>query len=129
MNSTLDQEVRATALEQLAHLTTQFFLQADNTSHAGRFDLDPREGYVRLGQTKANGLLGSEIEEVRGLMNPRRELQAILSGRCGDSVFTISHQGRQISLSCCGASSLTRESLSLNEDGSIHYQCEESKAC
>ena len=73
----------------MAAWTLRFFRDADNKEQRGLIDLDPRKGYVRLGETRlAKEAFG--YSHVRGLMNPKGDLQAVFSGRQGQLVLTLS---------------------------------------
>ena len=74
---------------KMAAWLLRFFRQADNVERRDLLDLDPRRGYVRLGDTK----LREETfgySRVRGLMNPKGDLQAVLTGPRGQIVLTVS---------------------------------------
>lgn len=84
-------------LPSLAQAVVDFFHQADNSQGAPFFDLDPRPGHVRLGETRAIGPLASYASKVRGLMNAKGDLQAVLSRGADVTIVTISDAGQTIS--------------------------------
>lgn len=80
-------------IERVAGLALDFFRRADNASVPGLFDLDPRDGYVRLGATRVKGELAQYSSVIRGLMNPSCDLQAVLSSDFGEAVLTVCDGG------------------------------------
>jgi hypothetical protein len=62
---------RAEAMHQTAERTADFFQRSDN----GEFDVDPREGYVRLKNAPAPELLERTTTTVTGLRTPDGDLQ------------------------------------------------------
>jgi hypothetical protein len=64
---------RAEAMHETAQRTADFFQQADN----GEFDIDPREGYVRLRNAPAPELIERQTTTVTGFRTPDGDLHAI----------------------------------------------------
>lgn len=115
-------QLAAEALHRKARNTADFFDKADNVSSPEILDLDPREGYVRLGSTKAPGLLGENFLDIRGLMNADGELQAVSVTSTASSILTISERGRRVTLQLIiGGKSFT-ETLIYEQDGSRRFQ-------
>jgi hypothetical protein len=75
---------------EIAAWAVGFFKNADNAERPGLFDLDSRHGYVRLGETKLDEAVSFGFSKIRGLMNPKGDLQAVLSGARDHLVLTVS---------------------------------------
>ena len=86
----------AEELPKLAQATKEFFQKADNEESPCAFDLDPRPGHVRLGETRVVGPFSAFASVVRGLMNDKGDLQAILSQDQETTILTITDGGHTI---------------------------------
>lgn len=106
-------------LSGAAQRAADFFSRADN----GCADLDPRDGFVRLRNAAAPGLLEQDTQLVSGVRTPDGDLAVDGGGyyTMGASTLTVSNNGTEISMERPMYSNNmygpTLEQLSVNEDG------------
>ena len=121
LDSISELQMAAETLHRRARMAVDFFHRADNIANTEVVDLDPRVGFVRLGETRAPGLLGEEFQVLRGLMNDRHELQAIATQGTSSTILTISDGGRTVTLAVYRGEESCTETLTYREDGSRHF--------
>lgn len=108
-------------LKRLASHTLDFFHSSNGSNSVECFDLDPRDGFVRLAKTGLDGhrCLGSS--HVQGMMSPGGNLHAILTRDGADSVLEVQRSGSEIRWSFESRGRLFEQVLRTGEAGKDIY--------
>ena len=85
-------------IPDIAYAVQKLFLAADNSSRPDLFDLDPRDGYIRLGRTQSDKLRHLGVKFMQGLMNCNQDFQVVLEGDFGSGILTMKEADGAVNL-------------------------------